>query len=70
MIPDPWPLLGWALLVVLALVWLGGVIELWWSALAGRPRIPAGRLLVGMVLALTWPFAVGCTVIREIEGRA
>lgn len=66
---DPYLLLGWALLALLAFVYVGAVVQLWSTQWGSRRDVAAWRTALAVVLALTWPFALGCTVILWIEQR-
>lgn len=69
---DPYLILGWVLLAALAFVYVGAVVELWSMWWRGQRRNPVvgWKAAVAIVLALVWPFALGCALMRWIEERA
>lgn len=67
----PWLILGWSVLAALALVYLGGISQLWWDAVKerhGGGSVP--RFVVVTLLALLWPFAFGPVAIEWIKQNA
>lgn len=59
---DPWLILGWALLGLLALIYLGGLME--WQTFTD-PHLSMRAKVAGIPSATLWPLALG-----RLAGRA
>lgn len=65
---DPWQVVGWVLLAVLAVAYIGGVWELWSErrsdSWARRSQVLA------TVLALVWPLGLGAVVVQWMRNHS